>query len=286
MKFFRAVVIGFAFLLTAQSGAEELTKLQALEREIESSKLEDKWGEDYRSEVARFQKAYLALIESESPNEKLNFSYADFLLDYVDERQAIPFFEKAKELNPKNSETWTRLAGIFAHTGPIESAFPYYEEALKLNPDNAETLHDFGTLVLLFRVDAKAYFKCNEEEVFRRAFDLYEKALKLDPKNFELAFDIALSHKLLVAPQEMDAEAKDAFRKNAAARAIAAFNRATTLATNSLQRETVTLNIARWNIFIGNIGEATNQIHSVTNEPLQALKMRLLRSIELKKTEP
>ncbi len=213
-------------------------------------------------------------------------AYASFLHDTGDEKDAIERYEKARELDPKDPAAWNNLANIYAHIGPVEKAFPYYDEAIRLKPDEPLYLHNFGTLVFLFRKDATNYFKCDEQEVFARALALYDRALKLDPKNFPLASDVAQTYYGIKPPSTKTPEEARAAELHLADQALASWTNAFSIAGDGVEREGVYLHFARWNIRVGRFAEARTNLTSVTNTMYAQVKQRLERNLAEKDPQP
>ncbi|HTH47986.1 MAG TPA: tetratricopeptide repeat protein [Candidatus Limnocylindria bacterium] len=212
-------------------------------------------------------------------------AYASFLHDIGDEEGSIAEYEKARELDPKDPAAWNNLANIYAHIGPVAKAFPYYEEAVRLKPDEPLYLHNFGTLVFLFRRDATNYFKCDEQAVFSRALALYDRALKLDPKNFPLASDVAQTYYGIKPPPTTTPEEFRLAELHLADQALGSWTNALSIAGDGVEREGVYLHFARWNIRIGRFAEARTNLASVTNAMYLQVKERLERNL-LEKDPP
>ena len=206
-------------------------------------------------------------------------AYASFLHDTGDESGSIAKYEKARELDPKDPATWNNLANIYAHIGPVEKAFPYYDEAVRLQPDEPLYLHNFGTLVFLFRKDATNYFKCDEQAVFSRALALYERALKLDPHNFPLASDVAQTYYGIKPPPTQTPEEARLAELHLADQALGSWTNALSIAGDGVEREGVYLHFARWNIRVGRFAEARTNLTTVTNAMYAQVKQRLERNL-------
>ena len=86
---------------------------------------------------------------------------------------AIPFFDKALELDPINLNALISKAGAYAEWGKTKqkhyvTAEKIFETTLQLYPDNTQALVGMGYVL-------------NEQLEFERALPFYEKALELDP---------------------------------------------------------------------------------------------------------
>ncbi|MBN8249592.1 MAG: hypothetical protein J0L84_19400, partial [Verrucomicrobia bacterium] len=171
------------------------------------------------------------------------------------------------------------LANVYAHIGPVEKSFPYYEEAIRLNPNEPVYLHNFGTLVFMFRRDATNHFRCDEQTVFNKAFDLYQKAIALDPHNFQLAADVAQTYYGWRLPTGGTAEERRSAERNLQDTALRAWTNALAIAPTEAEREGVALHFARWNLRAGRYAEARTNLAGITNEMHAVVRDRLLRSL-------
>jgi tetratricopeptide (TPR) repeat protein len=232
-----------------------------------------------RERAAPVRRRYEKFIAEHPRNAKARMAYGSFLNDRGDEEEAIEQWEKARVLDPANPAAWNNLANVYAHIGPVAKSFPYYEEALRLNPAEPVYLHNFGTLVFMFRKDATNYFKCDEQAVFTKAFELYKKAIELDPHNFQLAADVAQTYYGWRLPDTGTAEERRQAELNLEKTALQAWTNALTIAGTDAEREGVQLHFARWNIRGGRYAEARTNLSAVTNEGHAIVRNRLLKSL-------
>jgi len=222
---------------------------------------------------------YQRFLEANPTNSAAFLAHGSFLNALGEEAGAIENWEKARRLDPKNPAAWNNLANTYAHIGPVEKSFPLYEEAIRLNPNEPVYLHNFGTLVFLFRRDATNHFNCDEQAVFQRAFGLYQRAIDLDPQNFQLAADVAQTYYGWNLPKMTNrVEAQQAELKLAAT-ALSSWTNALSLAPSDADREGVQLHFARWNIRLGRWEEAKSNLAAVTNEIHSIVRNRLQKTL-------
>ncbi|HRI16032.1 MAG TPA: tetratricopeptide repeat protein, partial [Verrucomicrobiota bacterium] len=224
---------------------------------------------------------YQEFLRNHPTNAPGFLAYGSFLNDLGEEEGAIENWEKARRLDPSNPAAWNNLANTYAHVGPVEKSFPLYEEAIRLNPHEPVYLHNFGTLVFLFRRDATNYFKCDEQAVFQKAFQLYQEAIAQDPNNFQLAADVAQTYYGWNLPVRATDTNSAALQTEAslATTALKAWTNALSLAPTDLEREGVQLHFARWNIRVGRFEDARTNLAGVTNVAHAGLKERLQRTL-------
>jgi TolB-like protein/Flp pilus assembly protein TadD/predicted Ser/Thr protein kinase len=138
--------------------------------------------------------------------------------------QAISFYERAVELEPKFALAWARLSRLdaflyFNGEAPRDAAKRALENAQKLEPNSPETLlalgyyqyqvlRDYGAAKITFNRVSKMLPGSSEvplalARVARReghwdqSTTYYEQALALDPRNMELLGDAALTYTML-----------------------------------------------------------------------------------------
>lgn len=228
---------------------------------------------------------YQRFVETYPTNAAAYLAFGSFLNSMGEEGEAIEKWEKARKLDPTNPAAFNNLANSYAHIGPVEKSFPLYEEAIRLNPNEPVYLHNFGTLVFLFRRDATNYFKCDEQAVFERAFGLYQKAIALDPQNFQLAADVAQTYYGWNLPKSTNGIPNTQAEVALANTALKAWTNALSLAPTESDREGVYLHFARWNIRLGRWEEAKLNLSVVTNEVHLPLRNRLDRTLLERQSE-
>ena len=232
-----------------------------------------------RERAAPVRHRYERFIASHPRHARTRLAFGSFLNELGDEEEAIAQWERARSLEPANPATWNNLANVYAHIGPVEKSFPYYEEAIRLNPDEPVYLHNFGTLVFMFRRDATNYFRCDEQTVFRKAFELYQKAIALDPFNFQLAADVAQTYYGWRLPDDGMPGERAAAELRLQDTALRAWTNALAIAPTDEDREGVELHFARWHLRGGRFNEARASLDRVTNDVHSVVRDRLLRSL-------
>ena len=178
-------------------------------------------------------------------------AYGSFLNDIGDEEAGKVQFENAAQIDPKNPAAWNNLANYYGEHGPLTNAFTDYARAIELNPTEPVYYQNLATTVYLYRKDARAFYRINEQQVFDKALALYRKAIQLDPDNFPLATDYAESYYGIRPLRTNDA--------------LVAWTNALTLAHNDVEREGVFIHLARVKTAAGLFDEARAHLDAVTN---------------------
>jgi Flp pilus assembly protein TadD len=112
-------------------------------------------------------------------------------------REATRYYEKATELKPDSSRSWSNLGAAYLYTGRFEASVPLFERALEI-ADSASTRSNLGT--------ALYYLGRYEESV-----ENYRSAVELQPDH--AIHRANLGDALLKLNR--DEEARDAYRKAA-----------------------------------------------------------------------
>lgn len=238
-----------------------------------------------RQRGAPVRERYDRFIREHPKHARVRVAYGSFLNDLGEEEDAVEQWEKARALDPMDPAPWNNLANVYAHIGPVAKSFPYYEEALRLKPDEPVYLHNFGTLVFMFRRDATNYFRCDEQTVFNKAFELYRKAVAMDPGNFQLAADVAQTYYGWRLSADGTAAETRAAELALQETALKSWTNALAIAPTDAEREGIQLHFARWNIRGGRFDAARTNLISVTNGVHQVVRNRLLKSLTERESE-
>jgi tetratricopeptide (TPR) repeat protein len=86
--------------------------------------------------------------------------------------EAIPCFDRAIELKPKDAYAWNNKGVSFYRLGKYEEAVAYYDKALDINPKHAYALY------------LRACFKIKKGDIKEGLVDL-KKAIEIDKSYIE-----------------------------------------------------------------------------------------------------
>lgn len=222
-------------------------------------------NERIRLRFAPIRQGYEDFLRDHPNHAKAHIAYGSFLNDIREEDAAEAEWEKARKIDPKNPSSWNNLANHYGHAGPASKAFEYYEKAIELEPKESIYYHNLGTTVYLFRRDAMAYYKLDEQSVFNKALALYAQALKYDPDNFVLAHDVAQTY-YGIRPIRTDD-------------ALGAWTNALKLATSVEEKQGVYIHMARFNMNAERFDLAHKWIAEVNLDRYADLKGRLVQNL-------
>ncbi|HUA69171.1 MAG TPA: tetratricopeptide repeat protein, partial [Candidatus Saccharimonadales bacterium] len=200
-----------------------------------------------------------------------HLAYASFLDNIGDDEASKLQNEKALQLDPKNPAAWNNLGNYYGENGPITNAFAYFAKAIDLDPTESVYYQNLAVTVYLYRPDAEAFYRINEQQVFDKSLALYRKAMQLDPDNFSLATDYAESYYGIRPLRTNDA--------------LIAWTNTLQIAHNDVEREGVYIHLARIKMLAGHFAEARAQLDAVTNETYASLKHTLEGAINWRENQ-
>lgn len=160
---------------------------------------------------------------------------------------------------------WNEQANAILHQGSVSKAFELYEKAVAAYPDEPVIWQNFAVSVFLYRKDAMAYYRLNEQEVYDKAFVLYDQAMRADPENFALATDMAMSY-YAVKPQRPN----DALR---------AWQKVLKLADTEAEQQSIYVHLARTLLNAGRADEAKRFLDKVATPENATMKEILARRL-------
>ncbi len=191
-------------------------------------------------------------------------AYGSFLNQTGDAEGALAQWEKARDLDPKNSAAWDDLGNIYENSN-IKKAFECYSKAIELNPNQSVYYHNLAVAVYMFRKDAGEYWNISEQQVFDISLKLYQKAMQLAPDDFILASDYANCFYGISPPRWKDG--------------LQAWEQCLKIAHDEDERQGVMLHLARIEMRLTNYDASRRYLDSVTNAGYTALKNRLTRNL-------
>ncbi len=227
---------------------------------------------------------YEEFLKKHPEHVRAHLAYADHLEEHGDDNEVLEHLGIALKLDPKNPAGWNNYAHHYTHVGPITNAFHAYEQAIAFRPFEPVYHYNYGTVVFLYRKDAKEYFHCDENAVFERALSEYRECRRLAPRDFRYAFDYAQTFYGVKPEPASTPEGWKAAELRLAERAIQAWRDALAVANNETDREGVFIHFARWQIKLGRWDEARASLAEVTRPEHAELKARLERSLLRKET--
>ncbi len=124
------------------------------------------------------------------------------LLQRGEVQEAIPFLERAHELEPSDVPTLITLGGAYVVAGRHKKAVPLLEAARDAEPDNAMVWINLGAAYL-----GNPVLATDEQQM--RAIEAFEKALELNPVAPSVDYNLGL---IFVDRDETDL-AQAAFRR-------------------------------------------------------------------------
>jgi tetratricopeptide (TPR) repeat protein len=230
------------------------------------------------------RKAYDSFLGKHPRHANARVAYAAFLEEIHDEEAAEAQLKLAVLHDPNNPAALNNLANHFGHHGNVTNAFPLYERAIQLSPNEPLYYDNLATTVFSFRRDAMEHYQISEPEVFTKSLNLYRQSLALDPTNFDRAMELAKTYYGVRLPPIADPDARRQAEEKLGDAALAAWKTVQQLASNDAEREGVRLHFARWQINLGRLKEARENLEAITNATFSSNQKTLLRKLESRET--
>jgi tetratricopeptide (TPR) repeat protein len=227
--------------------------------------------------------AYEGFLLRHPKHVRARLAFGSFLSGIGEDDAALAQWERARDLDPDNPAAWNNLADHFARLGPLRKAFECLDRAVALRPSEAVYVRNLASLVFLSGDEARDHYKLPDEQaVLRRALDLYRRARQLDPDNFTLATDLAQVYYRLEPPHSVDAAHAKAATDQFADEALAAWQDARKLARTELDRQGISLHLARICLAQERWADARRHLDAITEPSLAPLKQDLVRVLDRK----
>jgi len=264
-----------AALMEIARWREQAGKDDVKSSEVEISLLNNR----IRQRAAPVRRSYELFLEQNPKYTNARIAFAAFLDEIGEETAAEAQLETAVNSDTNSPAALNNLANHFGHNGKIGKAFDLYERAIKLAPMEPLYYENLGTSVFMFRRDAMAHYRIDEQEVFAKALALYRKALELDPRNFDRAVELAKSYYGVKLPPTSTPQARQQAELKLADEALDAWQMAYKIAESDEEREGVRLHFARWQINARRFDEAQKELNAITNETFAVSKKTLLKKL-------
>lgn len=229
--------------------------------------------------INRTRERYEAFLRRHPDHVRARLAYGDHLSNHGDDTEVLEQLGIALKLDPRNPVVWNNYAGHFAHVGPITNAFVAYEKALALRPYEPLYHYNLGTVIFLYRADAREYYRCDEAAVFERALAHYQECRRLAPRSFRYAFEYAQTFYGVKPEPSTTPEGRVQAEARLAERALKGWEEALELANNEVDRDGIFLHFARWQIRLGRWDAARTNLAKVTLPEHQELRRRLERNL-------
>lgn len=190
---------------------------------------------------------------------------APFRAEIVRLLELVRQLEVTRHEQPESAEPWSELAHQLLHTGRVTEAFECFEKSLALLPLEASYYADFGTSLLIYRVDAAAHYKLTEQAVFDKALRMYRRGMSLEPENFRHAVALAETYYLVTPTRLVEGQT--------------AWEHALSLAGNESERNEAMVHLARYAINRGHPNLAKVYLEQVKEQRWTVPKLAMLRRI-------
>lgn len=106
------------------------------------------------------EKLYSKKLQAK-PNDLMTLVNFASILERQGKENAIDYYKKAEQINPRHEYTLLKLANYYTNIGDFTNAKKYYNTCLEINPNNIEVLYSLGDYNLKQnkKPEAAEYFK-------------------------------------------------------------------------------------------------------------------------------
>jgi tetratricopeptide (TPR) repeat protein len=114
---------------------------------------------------------YRSVLAEDPDNLAANIAMANALYDSGQWRDAIPYYDRALQLNPHNADVITDKGTCYRNLGMTDEAVRDYRLALRVEPTHQNALYNLGVVYAYDRKD------------FAKAITYWERLLEVAPKH-------------------------------------------------------------------------------------------------------
>lgn len=192
------VALVWARCLVAAVGADPTPAPPAWQREIDAARLlEDTLAASPAQDAAerdarhrRLQTLYVQLAQKYPGEAPAQSAAADYLARDGQPAAALPYWEKATQLDPRDGSTLSRLGENYLRLGRAREAYTRFQRAVDAQPDVAAYQFDLANVLYLFRQDLMSPpipGLPDEQAALTRALAHFRRASELAPEDLRLA---------------------------------------------------------------------------------------------------
>lgn len=135
----------------------------------------------------RLENDYKHFLNDHPQHTRAMVAYGSLLDDQGREEEALGWWKKAIEIDPREAYAYNSIAGHYGHDGRAADALKLYDKAIELEPTEPIFRFNWATTCVMYRNESHAVYGWTKEEIFQRSLEQFRKARDLAPQNFELA---------------------------------------------------------------------------------------------------
>ena len=242
-----------------------LSRGDELRAQFDGSNPESPSAAQLRTLQRRLENDYKHFLRDHPRHARAMVAYGTLLDDQGREEEALGWWKKAIEVDPREAYAYNSIAGHYGHDGRAAEALKLYDKAIELEPTEPIFRFNWATTCVLFRTDSQTVYGWTKEEIFQRSLEQFRKARDLVPQNFEFASTYAETFYMMPKPDWPEA--------------YAAWKHCLNQPFNDSQRELVFAHLTRVCIRLGRHDEATEWVGKLASERPGSMRPLLERLI-------
>jgi tetratricopeptide (TPR) repeat protein len=163
------------------------------------------------AKLKRLDADYRSFLEQHPRYAPAMVAYGGFLDDTGREKEAVVWWKKAIEADPRCAAAYNNLAVEYGEDGRPGDALRLHQQAYELDTNNPVFHYNWATTCILYRKDARDVYGWDTDEIFRHSLEQFRIARDLAPREFEYARAYAESFFMMKDPDWREAHAAWAF---------------------------------------------------------------------------
>lgn len=190
-----------------------LARDDALMQELEQSSTNRSWltRTMLSAKLRRLDADYQSFLKQHPGHVPAMVAYAGFLSDTERTKEAITWWEKAIQTDPRYAKAYNDLGVEFGDDGRPADALRLHQKAYELDPDNPLFHFNWANTCILYRKDAHDVYGWDIEEIFQHSLEQFRLARNLAPRDFEYASAYAEGFFMMKSPDWQEAHAAWAY---------------------------------------------------------------------------
>lgn len=167
---------------------QEIDAARLLEDALALVPAKDAAEQDVRR--SRLQGVYRQLAQKYAGEAAVQKATGDYFTRDGQPAAALPFWEKAVQIAPRDAGTLDRLGGAYVQLGRTREAYTRFQQAVEAQPDVAAYHSDLANVLYLFRHDLMSPpipALPDEQAALAQALAHFRRASELAPEDIRLA---------------------------------------------------------------------------------------------------
>ena len=141
----------------------------------------------WKAQVRRLEGDYKRFLNTHPRHTRAMVAYGGLLDGQGRQEEAIRWWKKAIEIDPREAYAYNDLANHYGHDGNAAEALRYYAKAIELVPTEPIFRFNWATTCQLFRNESHAVYGWNTDQIFEHSLAQFRAARDLAPQDYELS---------------------------------------------------------------------------------------------------